>query len=618
MKTVTKNIEISFISFPPAIVATPSPALSVLKTFLKNRGILSEIIYVNHFVDSTSDFFNEKLTNDLEAVLPFMNLFNDNFENEKYVEIHMKGLFPDIFLTDRSLIREIKNEFISQYKKVLDDITQRLKENGSKMVGFTSKFYQWLPASTFFPKLKQELPHIKIVVGGWPHKQAAMSFLKLNPDVDFCIWGEGEIPLYSLYSAVNGNGALELVPRLAYRSNNIKATSQMQTETYVDLNEYSSGIDYSDYFKSKSNAVDKNTLIPIERGRSCHWNKCSFCYLSQGYKFRLKKNSSVLKEINNIIKKYNCANFFFTDNDIIGGDIESFNDLLDGLIELKRKIPKFRITMAEIISNKVDRTTIQKMKKAGFENIQVGVETISESIMKDINKKQSVVENYFFISEAIANNIKIKGANIIIDTPNETDSMVMEAINNLHSFRFLLNNEEFTFEIIPLGVSNYSRYLSQIKKKNETDLWSISEWIQVIPQKYYDDIDRFSILEFVKNSAEPPLWRVFSRVLAYYKRKKFSYEVNYSDNRKDCLIYKEYSDTSLIKEILIDNSTQIKILQILKDVYKVDELRNKVINSNLNTDVQDFEDLLFELIEEDLIKYDKVNKQVVSIIKIPD
>ncbi len=618
MKTVTKNIEISFISFPPAIVATPSPALSVLKTFLKNRGIPSEIIYVNHFVDSTSDFFNEKLTNDLEAVLPFMNLFNDNFENEKYVEIHMKGLFPDIFLTDRSLIREIKNEFISQYKKVLDDITQRLKENGSKMVGFTSKFYQWLPASTFFPKLKQELPHIKIVVGGWPHKQAAMSFLKLNPDVDFCIWGEGEIPLYSLYSAVNGNGALGLVPRLAYRSNNIKATSQMQTETYVDLNEYSSGIDYSDYFKSKSNAVDKNTLIPIERGRSCHWNKCSFCYLSQGYKFRLKKNSSVLKEINNIIKKYNCANFFFTDNDIIGGDIESFNDLLDGLIELKRKIPKFRITMAEIISNKVDRTTIQKMKKAGFENIQVGVETISESIMKDINKKQSVVENYFFISEAIANNIKIKGANIIIDTPNETDSMVMEAINNLHSFRFLLNNEEFTFEIIPLGVSNYSRYLSQIKKKNETDLWSISEWIQVIPQKYYDDIDRFSILEFVKNSAEPPLWRVFSRVLAYYKRKKFSYEVNYSDNRKDCLIYKEYSDTSLIKEILIDNSTQIKILQILKDVYKVDELRNKVINSNLNTDVQDFEDLLFELIEEDLIKYDKVNKQVVSIIKIPD
>ena len=48
-------------------------------------------------------------------------------------------------------------------------------------------------------------------------------------------------------------------------------------------------------------------MIPIEGARGCHWNRCHFCFLNQGYKYR-RKSAEVIKE--EIL--YNIKNILFT------------------------------------------------------------------------------------------------------------------------------------------------------------------------------------------------------------------------------------------------------------------------------------------------------------------
>lgn len=50
------------------------------------------------------------------------------------------------------------------------------------------------------------------------------------------------------------------------------------------------------------------------------------------------------------MKLHNVYKFQFVDNDVIGKDSGSYENLLDKLIELKDEYPEFTIILAEIIT----------------------------------------------------------------------------------------------------------------------------------------------------------------------------------------------------------------------------------------------------------------------------
>lgn len=616
-----KNTDITFVVLPPAFVSIPSAPFSVLKSYLKGFDIESNIFYVNHHIEQEIDFFSEDWTSDTESLIPFLGILNKkNKSKSEYIESYYKCLFPDLFLTERSYNKEFLKDFEDKYLSLIDLVVEEVKKTKSKVIGFSSKFLQWLPAVIFAERIKEKLPKIQIVVGGWTNRQAANDFLFLNPSVDYCIWGEGEIPLKMLMETILNNAnqnTINEIPHIIYRKGEkIIKTSGETTDSYVDFNQKNSVLDFSDFFESAEKLKLEHVLLPIERGRGCNWNRCKFCYLAQGYKFRLKETSCILDEIEHYIKTYNHFKYFFTDNDIIGGNQKEFNKFLDGIILIKEKHPKFEIIMAEIISKGIDIKTVEKMYRAGFRSVQVGVEAISQPLLNDINKLQNINENFFFIKYAIKNKIKIKGANIIIDTPNETDAMIRDSIDNLHKYRFLLNNKDFNFRIIPLCVSNFSRYLNDIKKEKAEDRWNIGEFNQLMPEEYTTQIDRFSLMHYAFNAAEKPLWNLFGRALDFYNRKEFKYKVKINRSKKQ-IHYIEYSKKDIIKDIIIDDETHWHILHLLSEkVFETEELLKSVQLKYSGADRTEINLKLEELNSEDLIYIDRHNNSVVSIISL--
>lgn len=64
-------------------------------------------------------------------------------------------------------------------------------------------------------------------------------------------------------------------------------------------------------------------------------------FLNTGYKSRSKSSDVIIDEIRTYIKVYGVKRFLFLDNDIIGGDIKRFNNLLDGLIKIREDYNDF-------------------------------------------------------------------------------------------------------------------------------------------------------------------------------------------------------------------------------------------------------------------------------------
>lgn len=615
-----KNIDILFILMPPSSKNIPSPSFSILKSYLEHHGFQSELLYGNFLYERDNVFFKEENTTETEALLPFLGLLDNlNPEKEEYINYYFRCFWPELFLADRSIFEEIKQDIFNKYLVFIKETIAYINNNNILNIGFTSKFHQWAPAALLSYHIKKVLPNVNIISGGWTNSEAAYNFMKLNSQFDFAIWGEGEIPLVELMKSIKRNDfKFEQIPRIIYRNGNndiLMKSGNGDLRTYVDFNSDYCIPNFDDYFKVYKDIIkQKEILLPIERGRGCNWNKCSFCYLSQGYKFRCKSTTLLIEEIKQLIKKYDTYNFFFTDNDVIGSDMVEFNYFLDQLIKLKQEYPLFTIKMAEVISKGVSFETIKKMSLAGFYSVQVGLESISDKLLKDINKKQNIIDNFFFIKSAINNNILIKGANIIIDTPNETDQMIMESINNLHSYRFLLSEEEFSFEIIPLGVANFSKYLKIIKNKNQELDWSISELQQLISERYTTDIDRFSLMDFVLNKAEKPLWNLFGRALRYYKRTKYSYTVKVNSDTLEVL-YKEYRDNKLIKELFFDDKLYYLIVFELETCISNKTTLYSLINKKKDVDFNYFETCVQELIDQDLLIMDG-DENLTSIIFI--
>lgn len=95
----------------------------------------------------------------------------------------------------------------------------------------------------------------------------------------------------------------------------------------------------------------------------------------------------MITDIKCIINEYKAFSFHFLDNDVIGKDLDTFDKLLNMLIELKNEYPKFHIILAEIITKDINAGIIKKMALAGFTHVQIGYESPSAHLLKKIHKK---------------------------------------------------------------------------------------------------------------------------------------------------------------------------------------------------------------------------------------
>jgi len=601
---------------PPAMIDWPSSSLSIIKSFLEQNNFSVEIKYWNFIFHDLMIKYDTTGSRDIIELVPFFSTIAIDYSDKQIIDkikVLLQNLKPFFKMLGTNYFEEFINSLNENVITITNSELDKVLINNYLLIGFSARFSQWIPAQIISGLMKKKQPGIKIVIGGFGNKEEALAFMENNNSYDFAIWGEGEFAILELSEKLlNSEDNFNNISGLIYRNQNEIIVSDNKNKKYVDFNTILYP-NYDDYFEQLKNYNFKiETSLPIEKSRGCHWRQCKFCFLNEGYRYRVKDEIKIVDEIKILYQKYNVSKFMFLDNDLIGTNIENYEKLINELTNFKRNVcSNFEIQLAEIIPFKLSSEIIKKMARAGFKSVQMGYEATCDSLLEKMNKKSSFSSNILFAKWAINFGLRVCGANVIMGIIDESDEDIIESINNLHYLRFLLSSEAyFEHQVNPLAISTSSRYYEMVNKEELVN-WNINKIEYFLPKTFYNTQKRFTTFSYTKNTKNE-LWQFFDEINSHYKKQKYTYRLLKND---DIINYEEYYNDELINSFSFTDPLYWEVLKLANhQVISRDSLNAEVTNYGFNVNQQGLLEVINNLKNSFLLYSNSDSSELVSII----
>ncbi|HDY66154.1 MAG TPA: radical SAM protein [Candidatus Scalindua sp.] len=317
----------------------------------------------------------------------------------------------DVFVADLVLKRE----------KIKETVIELLKKYEPSIVGLSAMSFQFDTSRKVAQLIKEENKDIKTVLGGY---HATLMYDEIsNSDYsepfDFFVRGEGDLSFNELLEACEGKRDLNSIPGISYKENgNFIHNNPRQLE---DLN------------KIKLPARDKRvfkgyhyygfTLDMVESSRGCTM-PCNFCSMDKMYgkSFRMYSIDRVIRDIEDA-KKYG-ADFIIIADDNFVLNVKRFEDLCDAIVDSGHNDIRYIIqaSSAGIASSK---TLAEKMAKAGFRIVFLGVENVSKENLKNLRKGNIIEKTKIAVERLHEQGIMIVGG-MIIGHPNDKEEDIAQ------------------------------------------------------------------------------------------------------------------------------------------------------------------------------------------------
>lgn len=605
---------------PPAMVNFASPAMSVLKGYLRKNGYQVDVKYWNIALNNKiEEFFNfQKMGQDVDIykflpVLTYLSVENDDRKLQERLRYTILMLKPQLNSKPKNFIDDYIHRYHREINELIDNQIDSCDIEDYLYIGFSTQFSQWIFADIIIRRILRKHPKVILISGGSGTEKQAQAMLRNFPYYSYAFWGESEHSLLQLtrYLDESDNEPLALadIPNVAYLKDSTVQSNRIPN-VYIKLEDLE--YDFQDfveqYRQSKSNI---SPSLPLEKVRGCHWRKCHFCYLNSGYKFRVKSSDRIIQEIVDHVARYRINNFSFVDNDIIGRDMTEFNLFLDRLIQLRSDNQVINIDMAEVVTKDITAKVIEKMSLAGFKYIQMGYESPSGKLLNKIDKKNTFASNLLCVKWCLHYGIILAGVNVIRNLFEETDEDVKEAIRNLHFLRFYLKKGVFYHNMSLLSIAENSRYYQSLQPKQlehySSDLW------QSLPQGYIREEDKFVLVTDYTLSVYNRLWDVFESVEEYYLKNRYTYSLMQNDG---IVYYREFYNSHLVKELEFERISSVHwyvMEQCNHKVCSIDELRSLARIQTLCKE-ESLENAIDELSSEGLLYCNDDRSQLVTVI----
>jgi radical SAM superfamily enzyme YgiQ (UPF0313 family) len=529
-----------------------------------NSGFETEIKYWNFSLSLMSDYVDSEDTE--IRLLPFLSILNDrdkNIKGNNRIISLLQKLQPSFKINTPNYYSGLLQEKKEKIYEIVQREIGNIDFSKISLFGISAKYNQWIPGMILAEEIKKIAPDVKIIVGGFGNEQVAHEAMAHCRFFDFVSWGEGEYPLLELSEQLKKETPeFNIVPRLIYREADALQQSSTNKSNYLDLENYIYP-DYDDYIDNYPYPEKaENINIPINTIRSCHWRKCKFCDFNKGYKLRVRSPECIVNEIEYITTKYGLTTFSFVDSDTFGS-LEHFGKLLDLIIELKYRNEEDYVFWAEIIPNAMfSAKLMEKMAIAGFKNIFIGYDALSDSLLTKMNKSNNFSDNIFFVKHALKNGIT-PIVNVIRHVPGETEDDVLECINNLHFLRFFYNNSIVSFShiYVNLVLSSMTKYYT-LMSIEEREKYDVDDITYLMPDNFSNSKNRFHLFRYekrVRDNAKE--WDKLIEIEDYYKSNKFSYKIQ--ENNGICY-YTEYCNDTEIENIVFGEPEYGDLLKTLE------------------------------------------------------
>ena len=325
-------------------------------------------------------------------------------------------------------------------------------------------------------KLKELMPNTVIIFGGLGPASTDIATLKKYRNINFIMRGENESILDNFLKSVINNKGYKDIKGITYISADNQIIQNMENELIGDLDKipfsryefYQEPIEILTGYTSCVDNILLEENIHIEAGRGCYYN-CKFCSNPKLWKkeIRFKSIDRLINEIEFCIENYHAKNFCFHS--------QLFTANKNYVIEFCKKIKNKRFNIKWSCFTRtefVDSEILKAMAESGCKTILFGIESASQKILNDINKK-AVIENEIKKIELVMK-YKIKPQlSFIIGFPTENEKDLKKTLELYFKYKFMRAADSQIGLLAPVG---YSKFLEENSDKLEFDGIGTTTW----------------------------------------------------------------------------------------------------------------------------------------------
>ena len=310
-----------------------------------------------------------------------------------------------------------------------DSLTDRIRKFNPTIIGISALSYEYIQVKRLSAYLKTVVS-CKIILGGHLANHSYDMILK-KTSVDVCILGEGESTVVDVISNLS---ALEKVKGIAYRDDgkvilnspreliNDLDTIPFPAYELFDIDKYSKFLMDDMYISHKYLPKKKvHRQMTLEASRGCPF-ACNFC--SKVYtRVRRRNLEKIVEEIKYLNETYDIDVFGFHDELVFSNKAFA--------TEFCRAIKPLGVSWYGMLRvDIVNREILKMFTESGCLTISFGVESGSERILKNMNKKVTPAQIEKTLRDAFEVGLSVD-MSLILGYPGEDEESVHDTIDLL-------------------------------------------------------------------------------------------------------------------------------------------------------------------------------------------
>lgn len=280
------------------------------------------------------------------------------------------------------------------------DIVRLAADNRPLLIGISLLYdLHVLHAGEIVRALRQAGVHSHITLGGPFASFAAESLLAAFPEVDSIIRGEGEIPLAQLVDALGGVREWRNLRGLAWRRPGAREIVHNPPGDIAELGALPFAA--RDYLEGLRERGIPTRVASMYSSRGC-LGRCTYCtapasakLVELALRWRYRPAEHLLDEIGMLIKDFGVEYLYFNDDNFMGYGFEAkarLEAVAQGIIARGYQI-RFHGECRVDSTAFLDPQFLRLMKRAGFQDVLLGLESGSQATLNRWRKGTTVERN---------------------------------------------------------------------------------------------------------------------------------------------------------------------------------------------------------------------------------
>lgn len=374
--------------------------------------------------------------------------------------------------------------------------------NGVEIVGITCHTFNYPEALRTLRFVKEINPTIKTVIGGVHATFMDKEIIK-EKAVDIIVRGEGE----QTFLEICKNKPLKNIKGITYKK------GRNPDRPHLDLTK----LPISAYHLLPDS--DKISL-GLETCRGCIFN-CLFCSESKIWRgIRFRKIEDIIEELRLIQKKFKYNGIFFSDSTFVTNK-KRVNELCSAIKKEKIDMHFSCSLRAELLTKEI----IKKMKEIGFFEFYVGIESMSDTVLKVMNKNVTSKQYIKYCKQISLFDI-ILCTSWIVGHPGETKRTANESIKGMN---YLLRKKYIDFVypklFIPYPGTPPFHFPKKYRMKILTKDWTKYDRFTTVPVYNLKNLNEFEISElYIK---------LIKNAFQYYDKARLEGVLHEQENKYD-------------------------------------------------------------------------------------